>query len=60
ELGLEEVAKVILQGQCVNLSRIVGSKPELKDMKTVVENVANALADLLNKLPETLEVVKKM
>ncbi|XGW19106.1 hypothetical protein V3C99_003151, partial [Haemonchus contortus] len=59
ELGLEEVAKVILQGQCVNLSRIVGSKPELKDMKTVVENVANALADLLNKLPETLEVVKK-
>ncbi|PIO61395.1 hypothetical protein TELCIR_17084, partial [Teladorsagia circumcincta] len=60
EMGLEEVARVILRGQSVNLSRLVGSKPELKDLKTVVENVVNAMADLLNKMPETLEAVKKM
>ncbi|KAK5965795.1 S1 RNA-binding domain-containing protein 1 [Trichostrongylus colubriformis] len=59
-MGLDEVARNILQGRSVDLARIVGSKPELKDLKTVVDNVVNAMADLLNKMPETLEVIKKI
>ncbi|KAJ1370389.1 S1 RNA binding domain 1 [Parelaphostrongylus tenuis] len=60
EMGLEEVARDILEGKCVSLSQLVGSKPELKSLKLVEENTANAIADLLNRMPETVEAVKRI
>ncbi|KHJ86009.1 hypothetical protein OESDEN_14253 [Oesophagostomum dentatum] len=60
ELGLEGVAQIILDGKIVNLQQFVGLKPELKNLKTVEEHVANAMADLLNKMPETQDAIRRM
>ncbi|VDO66373.1 unnamed protein product [Heligmosomoides polygyrus] len=60
EMGLEEVARAILKGGTVHLAELVATKPELKNLKVVEENVVNAMADLLNKMPETVEAVKRI
>ncbi|KIH62869.1 hypothetical protein ANCDUO_06845, partial [Ancylostoma duodenale] len=60
EMGLEEVAQAILNGRSINLEHLVGSKPELKNVKVVEEHIANAMADLLNKMQETQDAVKRM
>ncbi|WKX91716.1 hypothetical protein Q1695_010052 [Nippostrongylus brasiliensis] len=60
EMGLEEAARTILEGQVVDLPSLVGTKPELKNKKVVEENTQNALADLLNKMPQTVDAVKRI
>ncbi|VDK48789.1 unnamed protein product, partial [Cylicostephanus goldi] len=60
ELGLEEVAQAILEGGTIHLDRFVGSKPELKNLKIVEENIANAMADMLNKMQETQDAIKRI
>uniref|UniRef100_A0A158P8P8 YqgFc domain-containing protein n=1 Tax=Angiostrongylus cantonensis TaxID=6313 RepID=A0A158P8P8_ANGCA len=58
EMGLEEVARDILEGKCVSLYMLIGySKGLICGLKIVEENTANAMADLLNKMPETVEAV---
>ncbi|EYB90712.1 hypothetical protein Y032_0215g2360 [Ancylostoma ceylanicum] len=60
EMGLEDVAQAILDGRSINLEHFVGSKPELKNLKVVEEHIANAMADLLNKMQETQDAVKRI
>ncbi|KAK6729824.1 hypothetical protein RB195_006713 [Necator americanus] len=60
ELGLEEVAQGILEGKGFKLEQFAGSKPELKNLKIVEQHVANAMADLLNKMQETQDAVRRI
>uniref|UniRef100_A0A1I7WS15 S1 motif domain-containing protein n=1 Tax=Heterorhabditis bacteriophora TaxID=37862 RepID=A0A1I7WS15_HETBA len=60
ELGLEDVSRDILNGGIVEMSRLVNRSIGLKDIETVEENVVYIIAELLNKMSETIELVKKM
>ncbi|VDM67637.1 unnamed protein product, partial [Strongylus vulgaris] len=56
EMGLEEVAQTILDGKTVSLERYI----ELKNLKIVEEHVANAMADILNRMQETQDAIKRI
>ncbi|KJH45281.1 hypothetical protein DICVIV_08657 [Dictyocaulus viviparus] len=58
EMGLEEVAQGMLSGKTFNLSQLVGSRKELNNLETVEINIRNLMADLMNRMPETLDTVK--
>ncbi|CAD6184518.1 unnamed protein product [Caenorhabditis auriculariae] len=58
ELGFEEVAREIIRGAHVDLARYVGEQTD--SLEKVMEQVKISLADLLNKLQETVEAAKRI